>query len=129
MSAARGIAVFFVSLALGFQAQAATVEVNQGPVSLNRGAGFLAISGATNAKAGDQVMVGPAGRAKISYGEGCILEIEPQSVVVVPADSACAAGQKSAGANPYLIGGAIVVGGAAAAVLLSGGGSSKSASP
>jgi hypothetical protein len=48
-------------------------------VSINRGAGYTRISGVTRAKAGDMVMASPNGRARVAYGNGCMLEVEPGS--------------------------------------------------
>ena len=101
-------------------ALAASVEVVQGQVSLNRGAGYTRISGLTKAKAGDMVMASPNGRARVAYGNGCILEVEPGTVVTVPPDASCNPSSAGIATRPhYIIGGLVIAGGVGAAILLS----------
>jgi hypothetical protein len=109
-------------------ALAASVEVVQGQVSLNRGAGYARVSGLTKAKAGDMVMASPNGRARVAYGNGCILEVEPGTVVTVPPEASCTPALGSHSTH-YIIGGLVIAGGAGAAILLSSGSKDKSASP
>ena len=49
---------------------AATLEAT-GQVSVNRGSGFLPVSGAAQVSPGDRVMVGPGASAQIVYDGGC----------------------------------------------------------
>lgn len=116
-------AVIAASL-LNWSAQAASVEVIQAPVSVNSGAGYVRISGLIQAKPGDTVMASPNGRARVAYGNGCILEVEPGMVVTVPQDANCTPGAHAH--HHYIIGGLVIAGGVAAVILLS---QDKSSSP
>jgi hypothetical protein len=61
----------------------ATVQPVAGEVSLSRGHGFKGITAPTQAKVGDQVMVGTGGHGKIVYAEGCVVDVYPGHVVGV----------------------------------------------
>ncbi len=89
MRSVRFAAAVIAASVMSSSALAASVEVVQGQVSLNRGAGYTRVSGLTKAKAGDMVMASPNGRARVAYGNGCILEVEPGTVVTVPPDANC----------------------------------------
>jgi hypothetical protein len=76
----------------------ATVESVKGQLSLNRGLGFKEIAGSEQAKPGDSVMVSPGGHGKITYFEGCVVDVYPGAVVGV------AGSCKVAMAKPMLAG-------------------------
>jgi hypothetical protein len=122
----RGATAIFVALLTGTSAIAASVEVVQGQVSLNRGSGYAKVSGITQANAGDVVMASPNGRARVAYGTGCMLEVEPGMVVTVPQDQLCQSGFLGQGATGYVLGGMAVAAGATAVILVA---KDKSASP
>jgi hypothetical protein len=54
-------------------------------VSVNRGQGYKLVTASTEVSAGDQVMVGPGGRGRIVYADGCVVDAYPGRVVAVPA--------------------------------------------
>ena len=62
---------------------AATVEVIQGQVSINRGEGFKPAAGSIEARIGDLVMASPGGKARIVYLGGCAVDVGPGAVVAV----------------------------------------------
>jgi hypothetical protein len=80
------------SLLAGSAAWAATVQPVKGDVSVNQGEGFKKLAAAFDVKAGDAVMVSPGGSAKVSYADGCAIELKPGAVMVIAALSPCASG-------------------------------------
>ena len=68
---------------------AATIEVVQGPISVNRGSGFSRVSGVGQVKAGDTVMASNAGVARVTYGGGCVMEVWAGMTFTVPSDASC----------------------------------------
>lgn len=118
-------------LTISSVAQAATVTVVQGSVSINRGAGFKPVSGGTGAAAGDRVKAGKDSAAQIAYEGGCVVEVAAGQVVTVAAAAPCAAGSASflgGGVAPVVVG-AAVIGGAVAAIAASSGDDDKPLSP
>ena len=114
---------------------AATVEVIQGQVSINRGSGFQPATGATQANFGDFVMASPGGKGRIVYSGACAVDVYPGAVVAVrqgactvakpmmlgPAcdpsrDDKCLAPPPAPGTPWYVIPAAAVLGAAAACV-------------
>ena len=108
--------VSLLALCGASSAIAASVEVVQGQVSLNRGSGYVRIASAAQANAGDMVMASANGRARVAFGNGCVLEVEPGMVVTVPADQACHPGVDHS--HKFIIGGLAIAGGIAAIILL-----------
>lgn len=100
---------------------AATLQVTQGTVQINRGQGFEPVTGSTTVNPGDVVTVQPGGNAQIVYPDGSIQPVQPGSVASVGPGSAAPAPVESGGqqvlsqaANPGgLPGGAGGAGGAA----------------
>ena len=80
-----------VAFASGFffsaQSFAATVDSIHGQVLLNSGAGYRVVVGTMEAKVGDSVMVNPGGSARLVYSDGCMVKVEPGSVVAVAPES------------------------------------------
>lgn len=74
----------------------ATVQSVQGRVMMDRGAGFAALAAPTKAEPGNRVMAEAGGSAKITYSDGCTVNVAPGSVVSVGTTSPCKA--------PYLLG-------------------------
>ena len=79
-------------LLAGSAASAATIAPVKGDVSVNQGQGFKKLDAAFEAKVGDAVMVSPGGSAKVSYADGCAIELKPGAVMVIAALSPCASG-------------------------------------
>ncbi len=121
------LAIAMTTTLIGSVAVAATVQVTQGQVSVNRGAGFKQVATVAQATTGDTVMAGPGGSGQIVYPDGCTVQVSPGALVTIAAQSPCAAGQ-SGPTNTQLAVGAVAVGGAVAAVVLLNG-KSNSASP
>jgi hypothetical protein len=67
---------------------------------LNTGAGYAAVSSATALKSGDRLMVNPNSSAKLTYADGCSIELKP-SVITIGEKSPC-----SVKAQGFLGGGA-----------------------
>lgn len=78
-----------MSLIFGSAAHAATVKTIEGNVLINRGNGYERVSGTSQAKVGDSVMVSPNGVAQIIYADGCAVTVRPGSVRVVETRSSC----------------------------------------
>lgn len=95
-------------------AQAATVGVVGGPVSVNTGNGFKPIRASANVAAGDLVMAGAGGSAEITYDDGCKQTVNAGETVSVAATSPCKAGALG---NPMEV---LVLGGLATAVVIGG---------
>ena len=129
MRIVRFAAAVMAASVFSASAMAASVDVVQGQVSINRGAGYTRISGVTQAKAGDMVMASPNGRARVAYGNGCMLEVEPGMVVTVPPDTSCNPSMLGSHHTHYIIGGLVIAGGVGAAILLSQDNDDKSSSP
>jgi hypothetical protein len=96
------------SMILIAAAEAATVQVFNGPVYVNRGEGFQRISGATEAGPGDTAMAGAGGSGQLVYDDGCKVDIAPGSTVSVQERSPCRRG--GAPWFNYALGAAIVGG-------------------
>jgi hypothetical protein len=119
---------FFMSLAITALAiagagpvWAATVNVKSGQVFIDRGKGYLRVTGPTDGQPGDTVMVGSAG--EIVYADGCRQPVEVGAVVSITDTSPCGATNAEGFADHTLIiGGLVVAGGVGAAIALSGGG-------
>ena len=70
---------------------AATVDSVKGKVLINRGEGFQQVTTGAQANAGEQVMVGPGGSAKLVYSGGCQVSVVPGRVVSVGKQPPCTA--------------------------------------
>jgi hypothetical protein len=140
-----GTIVAVAAMLLGsIQVFAATVDGISGPVFVNKGNGFVSVTGATQIGAGDVVMARDGGRAEVIYADGCRTRVEAgQSVSVAGSGgstkdagvelSPCAAGGAAGLAggiapSTLLVGAAVVAAGVGAAVLLSNN-DSKPSSP
>ena len=127
MRVAFGAAAIFLSIALGSQALAATVNTMSGQVLINRGEGYRLVAGSAQGDVGDTVVANPGGSAQIVYPDGCVVEVLPGAVTTIAAQSPCtASGGTGANATTYAIGAVVVGGGVAAAIFLQ---KDKSASP
>ena len=125
---ARVVAV--LTLCLGTPSFAATVNVNQGQVLINRGQGYEQVVGSTQANPGDTIVVNPGGSAQVLYPDGCSAPVVPGSIVTVASQSPCQT-QTQTGTmdgTTIAVGAAVVAGGIGAVILLSQK-KDKSASP
>lgn len=77
------------SLLTAGAALAATVDSIKGDVSINRGAGFVKLTGPATANVGDSLMAGPDGGAQLVYSPECVVQVVPGSVVFVADESPC----------------------------------------
>jgi hypothetical protein len=103
-------------LLAGSAASAATIAPVKGDVSINQGQGFKKLNAAFEAKVGDAVMVSPGGSAKVSYADGCAIEVKPGAVMVIAALSPCASGSYADEDDHNDNTGALVFGGVVAGV-------------
>jgi hypothetical protein len=123
-------------------AQAAVIDNMSGTVRVSQGRGFQPATIGTQLVPGDSVMAGRKSTAQIKYGDGCVVDLLPNEMMVIKAKAPCRPGDKNMKAqeivdgslcgtsfNPLenrcvLIGGAfvLVAGGIGAAVGTSGGG-------
>lgn len=87
-----GVLAAAVSIVLASAAQAATVSVLSGPVSLNKGNGFRSIGSSASAAGGDLVMAGAGGTAEITYEDGCKQTVNSGETVTVAETSPCQLG-------------------------------------
>ena len=76
---------------LSLPAFAATVDSVKGKVLINRGEGFQQVTTGAQANAGDQLMAGPGGSAKLVYSGGCQVSVVPGRVVSVGKQPPCTA--------------------------------------
>lgn len=100
------------SMALTVSAEAAMVQALEGPVFVDNGQGYQAISGAMQIAPGNLVLAGNGGKAQILYENGCSVAVDSgQTVAVTDTPPEC----KRRGG--WLIG-AAAIGGIAAGVIL-----------
>lgn len=71
-------------------ASAASLSSVQGEVLLDAGKGLKPVTGAANLKAGDTV-IAQKGSAKVTYPDGCTVNVDPGASVTVTEKSPCAA--------------------------------------
>ncbi len=107
-------------LVMAVQASAATVQPTAGQVYVDRGQGYVPVSGPTTVKPGDVVMVTAGGSAQVIYKDACAQAVSVGSVVVVAAVPPCAANAPGGVDYTLIVGGVLVAGGIGAAIALSG---------
>jgi hypothetical protein len=71
-------------------ASVAQLDSIKGSVMVNQGGQYVPVSSATALKAGDRV-VAMNGQAKVSFADGCVVNVAPQAMVTLGAASPCAA--------------------------------------
>ena len=81
---ATGLVIF-----QGGPAQAATLAPEKGQVLLNKGDGFQLATGPTEVAVGAQVVANPESKARITFADGCTVDIRPGSVFIVAKQSPC----------------------------------------
>ena len=144
-----GLAAVAGSLVAASAAEAAKLAEIHGDVLVSRGGGYQATIDATELNSGDSVIAGIGGGAKITFADGCVLSLEPGTVVTISEKSPCAgkgapietgatgesSGSSGAGngapietgstgtnghsTTTYVVGGLVIGGAIAAAVVLS----------
>jgi hypothetical protein len=92
MRALLGVLSVGCSVLVASAASAATVQPVNGQVSINQGQGFKKLDGSFEAKVGDSIMVSPGGSAKVSYEDGCAIQVKPGAVMTIAELSPCASG-------------------------------------
>ena len=70
----------------------ATASEVKGAVQVNKGNGFVPLRPGQKLDAGDRVMALEHGSATLTFSDGCTLEVEDETIVVVPEKSTCAGG-------------------------------------
>lgn len=117
----RPICVLTFLAISSLNAFAATVTPS-GDVYIDRGSGYQQIVGPVEAKAGDVVMAMAGGNATITYGNGCLQNVDVGAVAIVSEIPPCAVDSPVGPGIDYtlVIGGVAVAGGVAAAIALSG---------
>ena len=121
-------AVSVIALLMGMTAAHAdaTVSPTDGGVLLFKGKGFVRTTAPTALKVGDRAMVAQGNRAKVSYSDGCAVDLLPGAVHIVGPVSPCARAQggpndgRQSDVAGYAVGaGALAIIGASAAISLS----------
>jgi hypothetical protein len=84
----------------GSASWAATLEPIKGDLWINHGKGFEKVNSRIEAKAGDSVMVGPGGYAKVTYADKCEANVKPGAVMTIAPLSPCASGSMAADMTP-----------------------------
>ena len=106
------VGAFCLAMLLSTSGWAATLEPGQGTLSINQGQGFQQVNGRIDANVGDSVMVAPGGSATVVYGDGCTVNVQPDSVTTIAPISPCAAGSYAQDGGGSLTG-ALIMGAAA----------------
>jgi hypothetical protein len=118
--------IAFVSGLWCLPAIAATVNVSQGQVLLNRGAGYQRVMGSVQAGPGAMLVANPGGGGQIVYPDGCVVEVVPGSVYTIADQSPCQNGTSIVNSTTLAVGAVALGGGVALGLLLAQG---KPASP
>ncbi|KFN48864.1 hypothetical protein [Arenimonas composti] len=71
----------------------ASIDGIEGTVLVKAGDEFVTATDAQALQAGDQVMLMEGASAQITFNDGCVLEAQPGSMIVVPEQSTCAGAQ------------------------------------
>ena len=80
---------FGAAIVTSLPASAATVQVIQGEVSVNRGTGFEHVSGSVPVAVGNMVTARPGAKAMIYYADGCKEPLNSGAVKTIPSKSPC----------------------------------------
>lgn len=70
---------------------AAEIRAVDGKVFVNSGTGFRAIERATALKAGDVAIAEPQALGRVTYEDGCTIDVVPGSIIWITLGSPCAA--------------------------------------
>lgn len=100
MKRVRGFAsVVLFALGPSLQAQGAEIRPISGEVLVSSGTGFRAVDGATRLSPGDAAMAPQQSLGRLTYDDGCTVDVVPGMIAWVGSQSPCAA---TAGANSTL---------------------------
>ena len=81
---------FLASLILAsVPAQAATLTPEKGQVLFNNGDGYKLASHPTEVLPGHSIVANPGGAARVTFDDGCTVDVRPGSVFTVAAQSPC----------------------------------------
>jgi hypothetical protein len=83
----RGFAACYLLVATS--AHAATLNVIQGDVLVNRGSGYERVLEQAEVNPGDTVVVGTTSAAEIAYGQGCVVPVPIGAVATVKSQPPC----------------------------------------
>lgn len=83
-----GVSALLLGTASGLYAEAIVASV-QGPVFVNRGAGFVRLANNAQLAETDRVMANPGGGATLTYSDGCSKRVSPGAVVTVGNAAQC----------------------------------------
>ncbi len=118
--------VIFPSIAY---AAGASLQSISGEILVNKGEGYSMAQAPIPLGAGDSIIANPGGSAKVVYGDGCEVKVQPGDVVTVASETPCKAGALlPSGTGAVLIAGGLAAGGIAAGIILLSG-DDKPASP
>ena len=97
-----------IAVALSISAaNSATLQDVRGRVFLDRGGGFVPVSGSVTVQPGVRVMTGDSASAQLVIGPNCVLRIPARQTIVVPSDKNCAGGLSGKSGQALLIAGAL----------------------
>ena len=81
----------FAGQAAAVEAGLAQVSALKGSVAVNQGGKFVPVTSATQLRAGDRVMSMDGAQAKITFADGCVVDVAANAMATVGAKSPCAA--------------------------------------
>jgi hypothetical protein len=94
------IRTFVAVSALAFSgtllAATATVTSASGGVMVNQGDAFRPAQVGQVLNTGDRVMVPAGASSSLSFDDGCVLQVQPDTLITIPANSTCAGGDAMA---------------------------------
>ena len=94
MKSTRLTVAVFALLSMATAARAdATLTPMEGGVLVSKGQGFVRMTQPTTLKLGDRAMVAQGSRGKISFPDGCAVDLRPGAVQIVGPVSPCARAQ------------------------------------
>lgn len=90
VAAAAGVSLL-ASQAVAADAALAQVTTVKGSVAVNKGGKVVPVTASTKLAAGDRVMSMDGGQAKITFADGCVVDVSANAMATVGAKSPCAA--------------------------------------
>ena len=82
-------AIIALGVLAGQAAQATVVVPVAGKTSVNFGGGYIRVGSTSVVQAGDQVMVGSSGFAKVVYNKKCVVKVAPGAVYTIQSVPPC----------------------------------------
>ena len=89
---ARMVLAALSAIAIMVSAQAAEIALIRGEILANSGSGYRAIEGAEQLKSGDAIVPSLHSIGKLTYPDGCVVDVAPGSVTWVQSRSPCSLG-------------------------------------